>query len=71
MQNKLPQEPVSLSFIEADFVVVALDINHCSTEVKWLRQVNGEEYRRGLEIALSISAELKAELRKTLALVQT
>lgn len=70
MQNELPQERVLLSFIDADFVVVEIDINHCSAEVKWLRQASGEEYRRGLEIALSVALELKKQLRKTQALVQ-
>lgn len=42
MQNKLPQEQVVLSFIYADFVVVVLNVNHCSAEIQWLRQTNGK-----------------------------
>ncbi|MFD3001369.1 hypothetical protein ACFS7Z_13425 [Pontibacter toksunensis] len=70
MQNELPQERVTLSFMDADFLVIAVDVNHCSAEIKWLRQVSSEECRRGLKLVLHIAAALKTELRKTQALVQ-
>lgn len=70
MQDEFPQGPVALSFIDADFLVVELDLNRCSAEVKWLRQASGEEYRLGLELALGVACELKRELRRTLALVR-
>lgn len=56
--------------IDMDFLTVEPDINNCEVEVEWLRQVSSEEYRRGLEVALSVALELKTELRKTCALVQ-
>lgn len=72
MKNELPQEPVTITLIDMDFIAVELDGNSCEAEVKWLRQVkvNSEEYRRGLEVALSIALELKKELRKTYAFVE-
>lgn len=53
-----------------DFLAVELDLSRCSAEVKWLRQTSGEDYRRGLKVALQIARELKRELRKTHALLK-
>ena len=70
MKNEFPRKPVVVSFIDADFLVLELDVNRCKAEIRWLRQASSEEYRRGLELAFSVASELKAELRKTLALVR-
>lgn len=71
MQNKSSSELVTISFIDMDFLTVELDLGRCSAEVKWLRQTSSEEYRRGLEMALRIALELRAELRKTHALIRS
>lgn len=52
------------------FLAVELDLSRCSAEVKWLRQVRGKKYRRGLKVALQIALKLKRELRNIHALLK-
>ena len=60
---------MTIHLIDMDFLRLELDTNHCSAEVKWLRQVSSKEHRSGLELALSIAMELKTELKKTHSLL--
>ncbi|WP_439879727.1 hypothetical protein ACSX1A_11120 [Pontibacter sp. MBLB2868] len=69
MKDALLPDSVKISLLDADYLLVELDLTQGDIKLSWLRPVIGSEIEHGLGIAVSMALELKHELKKTHSLL--